>query len=144
MHSPKFAAKAKILAATINGTSLAKAWKSKVRNELRRQLIPDSVEFLDFHVRAEAACTSLAQEIDAGTYAPSHVTRLRVEKSNGLCRLVALPDIKDALVLQVLADSLWSVLRSKAPTKNAYYAPQDHAFLKMRKGLEDDYGPIAE
>ena len=144
MHSPKFAAKAKILAATINATSLKKAWKTKVRNELRRQLIPDPVEFLDFHIEADASCASLAQEIDAGTYAPSHVTRLRVEKGNGLCRLVALPDIKDALILQVLADALWSVLRSKAPTQNAYYAPQDHAFLKMRKGLENDYGPIAE
>jgi hypothetical protein len=144
MHSPKFKAKARTLAGTINTSSLRNSWKKKVRDDVRKQIIPDPVEHLDFHVVADAACEALATEITSGSYLPNQVTRVTTEKSKGLCRLIVIPNIRDVLVLQVLADSLWSVLKSKAPTKNAFYAPKDHAFLKMRHGLEDEYGPVSE
>jgi len=144
MHSPKFRAKSKTLSASINASSLLASWKAKVRDDLRRQIVPDPVEFLDFHSNIGSACQGLATEIQSGTYVTSHVTRVTSEKSKGLCRLIVLPHVRDALVLQVLADALWVELKGKAPTDKAYYAPKDHAFIKMKLGLEDDYGPISE
>ena len=144
MHSPKFKTKAHTLTATINPSSLRNSWKKKVRDDVRRQIIPDPVEHLDFHVIADAACEALATEITSGSYLPSQVTRITIEKSKGLCRLIVMPNIRDVLVLQVLADALWNILKTKAPTKNAFYAPKDHAFLKMKLGLEDEYGPMSE
>lgn len=144
MHSPKFKAKARTLSTTINASTLRTSWKKKVRDDVRKQIIPDPVEHLDFHVVANAQCEALATEITSGSYLPSQVTRVTTEKSKGLCRLLVIPNIRDVLVLQVLADSLWSILKTKAPTKNAFYAPKDHAFLKMKLGLEDEYGPVSE
>jgi hypothetical protein len=72
------------------------------------------------------------------------VTRITSEKSKGLCRLLVIPNIRDVLVLQVVADNLWATLRGKSPTKKSFYAPKDHAFLKMRRGLEDEYGSMSE
>lgn len=144
MHSPKFAAKVKTLSGSINATSLAYSWKKKVRDDLKRQIIPDPLEYLDLHVSHPAICAAISTEIHAGSYVPSHVTRLTSEKSQGLCRLLVLPDARDALVLQVLADSLWSELKQAAPSDKSFYAPKDHAFSnsKPKKGLEDEYGPI--
>jgi hypothetical protein len=144
VHSPKFEAKSKSLAATINPATLLQSWKKKVRDDLRRQVIPDPVEYLDFHVMAADGCQAIAKEIQSGSYAPSHVTRVTSEKSKGLCRLIVIPNMRDALVLQVLADSLWSEIRNKAPTNKSFYAPKDHAFIQMQHGLEDEYGPIAQ
>jgi len=144
MHSPKFAAKVKILSSSISSGSLEHSWKNKVRDDLRRQIIPDPLEYLDFHINYSAKCASIANEIQAGSYVPSHVTRITSEKSQGLCRLIVIPDPRDALVLQVLADSLWNEIRKAAPTDKSFYAPKDHAFGKMKKGLEDEYGPIGQ
>jgi hypothetical protein len=128
MHSPKFEAKARTLSATISASSLRNSWKKKVRDEVRRQIIPDPVEHLDFHVIVDAACEALATEITSGSYLPSQVTRVTTEKSKGLCRLIVIPNIRDVLVLQVLADALWSVLKGKAPTKNAFMLPRTTPF----------------
>jgi hypothetical protein len=44
---------------------------------------------------------------------------------------LVIPAVKDALILQTLSDALWAELETKAPSKNAFYAPQDHKFSKM-------------
>ncbi len=144
MHSPKFSEKVKTLSSSINATNLSLSWKGKVRNDLKRQIIPDPIEYLDFHINVQAVCASIASEIQSGSYIPSHVTRVRAEKSKGLCRLLVIPDARDALVLQVLADVLWVELKKSAPSDKAFYAPKDHAFSKPKRGLEDEYGPIGQ
>lgn len=144
MHSPRFRAKIRSLSNSINETSLTDSWKKKVRNDLKRQLIPDTVEYLDIHVNIAAHSTNISSDIRSGNYSPSHVTRLTSEKSKGLCRIIVIPDPTDAIILQVLADSLWIELRKSAPSQNSFYAPKDHAFAKMKYGLENEYGPIAE
>jgi hypothetical protein len=144
MHSPRFKAKIRSLSNSINEISLADSWKKKVRNDLKRQIIPDAVEYLDIHVNIAAHAANIASDIRSGNYIPSHVTRLTSEKSKGLCRIIVIPDPTDAIILQVLADSLWIKLRKAAPSQNSFYAPKDHAFSKMKYGLENEYGPIAE
>lgn len=144
MHSPKFTAKIKALSSSINASTLTTSWKKKVRDDLKRQIIPDPVEYLDIHINHASVCASIANEIQSGSYITSHVTRITSEKSKGLCRLIVIPDPRDALVLQVLADSLWIELKKSAPSTKSYYAPKDHKFSKIRNGLEDEYGPIAQ
>ena len=109
---------------------------------MRKQPIPDPIEHLDFHVGLDANCTSLAADVCSGNYIPSSPTRFLSEKSKGLCRQLVIPSVKDALVLQLLSDALWIDLRSKAPSKNAFYAPQDQGFAKAGKGEVSEYGPL--
>ncbi len=141
MQSPKFAAKKKDLEQVINPFRLKATWKTKVRESLRRQSVPDVLEHLDFHIRLDAMCASIAAEVCSGGYIPQPSARLLVEKSKGLCRQVVLPAVKDALVLQTLSDALWAEIRGKAPSQNAYFAPEDHGFSNV-KGHSTEYGAI--
>jgi hypothetical protein len=53
-----------------------------------------------------------------------------MEKSKGLCRLIALPAPEDALLLQALANTLWKEIEPKAPSKSSFFAQEDQPFKK--------------
>ena len=110
---------------------------------MRRQLIPDPIEHLDFHTKLDAACAAIEAEIITGSYIPRPPIRFLSEKSRGLCRQIVVPSVKDALVLQALSDALWVELRTKAPSKRSFFAPHDHQFSKQIKGHSSEYGPLA-
>jgi reverse transcriptase-like protein len=143
MKSPKFHLKKKDLEEVINVPRLKSRWKDKVREAMRRRPLPDPLENLDFHVRLEFACTELVSEVTSGVYAPKSPLRLLSEKSKGLCRQLVIPSVNDALLLQTLSDALWEEIKTKAPSPNAKYAPNDHGFSKIIKGQSSEYGPIS-
>lgn len=142
MHSPKFANKKDDLSKIVNSFRLKSTWKSKVRNAMRNQPIPDVVENLDFHVNLEARCTSISNEILTALYIPRPATRLLSEKSKGLCRQIVIPTVKDALILQTLSDAIWTEIKHKSPTSKSFYAPEDHSFSKTINGEANPYGPV--
>lgn len=147
MHSPKFQQKAAEFKRIVAASVLANLWKKKrgVRDHMRKQIVPDAVEFLDFHMQHRQRCASLEALICSGDYIPSPILRMKVEKGKGLCRQVALPSPAEALVLQALSDSLWREIKQKAPSPTAFFAPQDQPFSKLNPLSEEDefgYGPI--
>jgi hypothetical protein len=109
---------------------------------MRNQPVPDPLEYLDFHIGIDAVCESIAAEVCSGAYIPQRPIRLLSEKSKGLCRQLAIPSAKDALVLQTLSDALWVDLRAKAPSPNSFYAPNDNRFTEMIKGHTSEYGQL--
>lgn len=147
MHSPKFKQKAAEFKRIVAGSVLATLWKKKrgVRDHMRKQIVPDAVEHLDFHMQHRQRCTALESLICSGDYIPSPILRMKVEKGKGLCRQIALPSPSEALVLQALSDSLWRDIKAKAPSRTAFFAPQDQPFSKlnpMQDEREMGYGPI--
>jgi hypothetical protein len=128
MKSPKFALKRDDIRAVISVPRLKSRWKQNVRDAMRTQPIPDPLEHLDFHVKLDSNCTAIEAEVASGAYAPRAPIRFIAEKSKGLCRQLVIPSIKDALILQTLSDALWDDIRKKAPSKNAFYAPNDQQF----------------
>jgi hypothetical protein len=142
MQSPKFPLKKKDIGEVIDLPRLKSVWKNKFRDAMRRQLVPDPIENLDFHTQLDAMCSAITAEVNSGAYIPRPAIRLLSEKSKGLCRQIVIPTIKDALILQALSDALWVDLSKKAPSKNAFYAPADHSFTKTVKGHTNEYGSI--
>ena len=142
MESPKFPHKKVDIEQVINKSNLKSKWKSKVRDAIRKFPIPDSLEYLDFHVRLDSECAAVASEVGNGAYLPHPPQRLLAEKSKGFCRQLVFPMPRDALILQALSDALWVELKKKAPSKNAHYAPNDHSFSKMIRGQTNEYGPV--
>jgi hypothetical protein len=142
MQSPKFASKRADIQQVINAANLRSRWRHKVRDALRKQPIPDPIEHLDFHINLDSICNSIAAEVCSGQYIPRPPIRYLSEKSKGLCRQLVIPSPKDALVLQGLSDALWTELREKAPSKNSFYAPNDHRFSQIIRGYTDEYGPV--
>lgn len=147
MHSPKFQQKALEFKRIVASSVLATLWKKKrgVRDHMRKQIIPDAVEFLDFHMEHRQRCAALEALICNGDYIPAPILRMKVEKGKGLCRQIALPSPAEALVLQALSDSLWREIKNKAPSPTAFFAPQDQPFSKLNPMNDEDefgYGPI--
>lgn len=142
MRSPKFSLKRPDIAEVINVSRLKSRWRQRVRDAMRNQPVPDPLEYLDFHIGLDAICESIAAEVCSGAYIPQRPIRLLSEKSKGLCRQLAIPSAKDALVLQTLSDALWVELREKAPSPNSFYAPNDNRISEIIKGHTSDYGPL--
>lgn len=142
MQSPKFPLKKPDIQEIINPGRLRSRWKEKVRDAMRHQPIPDPLENLDFHIGLDAICEAIAAEVCSGAYIPNRPTRLLSEKSKGLCRQLVIPSARDALIVQTLSDALWVELREKAPSKNAFYAPNDNRFSRMVRGQTSEYGPL--
>lgn len=112
---------------------------------MRGQVVPDAVEFLDFHVQLTQRCDEIETSVCNGAYTPKATLRLKAEKSQGLCRQLVLPSPEDALVLQALSNALWKEIKDKSPSKNSFYAPQDQPFQIKNRELEQDewgYGPV--
>lgn len=142
MQSPKFPLKLADIKTVINAARLKSRWKEKVRESLRRQRIPDPIEHLDFHTSLDGECLSIVAAVHSGGYIPSRPIRLLVEKSKGLCRQIVIPSVADALVLQTISDALWDEIKHKAPSKNAFFAPDDHKFSQVIKGQSSEYGAL--
>nr|CAD6413779.1 MFS transporter [Rhizobium sp. Q54] len=49
------------------------------------------------------------------------------------------PHPQDLLLLQTLSDTLYQQIKEAAPSKNAFFEPQDHSFSKLR-GQDPEYG----
>ena len=143
MQSPKFPLKRKDIQKVINVARLKSRWKVKVRDSMRRKSIPDPIENLDFHKNLDAACLSIETEVITGIYIPQPPARFLSEKSKGLCRQLVIPAVRDALILQTLSDDLWVELRTKSPSQNSFYAPEDHGFSKAIAAEDDGYGSFA-
>lgn len=145
MQSPKFPQKVKHLKGIVSASILQRIWLKHIRDRMRKQVMPDPIEFLDFHVNLKQRCWELESLVCSGGYLPRPVVRLKVEKSKGLCRQIALPSPEDALLLQALSNALWKAIEPKAPKANSFYAQQDQAFSKKNPTNDDDefgYGPI--
>ena len=117
MYSPKFPLKIDDLRKVVNVGRLKGVWKSKVREAMRNQPIPDPLENLDFHARLNSNCEAIEAEVCSASYIPRPPDRFLSEKSKGLCRQLVIPSVKDALILQTLSDAIWAEIRLKAPTK---------------------------
>jgi len=73
MYSPKFPLKIDDLRKVVNVGRLKGVWKSKVREAMRNQPIPDPLENLDFHVRLNSNCEAIEAEVGRDVL-PQHVT----------------------------------------------------------------------
>lgn len=142
MLSPRFPFRAEELQDVFSRSRLASTWRNKVRYKLRNQLLPDPIEHLDTHRNLAAVCQSIERKVLGGSYAPASVRRVLAEKSKGLCRQLVVPSAEDALVLQCLSDSLYSDIKGKAPSPQAYFEPDDQRFNQVRADLfaEPRYG----
>lgn len=143
MESPKFPHKRRDLEQVISVSALKFFWKKKVRNFLRHQPVPDPLEHLDLQIALTQNCEAIFASVCSGTYIPHPPMRLLSEKANGLCRQLVIPRARDALLLQTLSDALWREVKHKAPSSNAFYAPNDQRFSHWHGGHSSEYGPIA-
>lgn len=135
-RSPKFFLREKVISTIISQGTLKSTWKKKTHTDFRNFIITDPIDLLDVNERIDDICRKIVTQIKSGEYTVSRVKRYLIEKSRGLCRQMTVPSVEDALTLQCLADAFWNDIKSKAPSKNAFFEPKDHTFSK-----DDDEQP---
>ncbi|MDX8494008.1 RNA-directed DNA polymerase [Mesorhizobium sp. VK22B] len=139
--SPKFFLREKVIAQIVNYENLRKTWKEKTHTDFRNFFLPDPIDYLDVNIQIDDICKRIVSKIKSGEYSVSGTKRYLVEKSKGLCRQMTLPSVEDALTLQCLADAFWNEIKSKGPSKNAFFEPKDHTFSKTSDDIPE-YGSI--
>ncbi len=140
-RSPKFFLREKTIAEIVNHSSLVSTWKKKTHTDFRNFFLTDLVDYLDVNISINDVCARIVSKIKAGEYSVSGTKRYTVEKSKGLCRQMTLPSVADALTLQCLADVFWKEIKSKSPSKNAFFEPKDHSFSR-NDANEPEYGSV--
>ena len=101
---------------------MERAWQHYVFAGLRKQELLDLHDYFDFHHNRKARCRQIRTQVLEGRYKPKTPLFVRVEKSRGVCRRLAIPAAEDALVLQTLVESVSRTILATAPSENAFYS----------------------
>ena len=115
---------------------VASIWRSIVRDQLRNLDIRDLYDHYDFNYHIEERAQAIRSDILAGTYHVSLPLIYRIEKKFGICRHIVIPQPIDALVLQVLVESIADRLIRKQPSKNAFYSRDKHKLAKPHEAFQ--------
>ncbi len=144
MLSPKFKFSIPIIEKHVNSSRIAYVWKSKIRMQLRKQIIWDIIEFKDIDNSIDAFSKEISTDITSASYKVDKPHTYLVEKSRGLCRQMTMVGPKDLVLLQCLSSALHDQIKSKSPSNSAFFEPGDMKWSQGKMTLGDsDYGSIA-
>jgi hypothetical protein len=137
MHTERFRQLRKVdLAGSFNKRSVIQVWRKIVRGQLRSLDIKDLFDHYDFNYNIEDRAISVKNDILNGTYKVSTPLIYRIEKKYGVCRHLVIPQPIDALVLQVLVESIAKKIIDKQPSKNSFYSRDKHNVPKPHEAVE--------
>lgn len=129
----------KDLAECFDKKRVTQVWREIVKNQLRKMDILDLHDYYDFNVSIEVQASQISDEILAGQYASSKPLIYKVEKKLGICRHLMIPTPSDALVFQVIVESISKELHKKAPSKKAYYSRESSRPKLPHESGDDSY-----
>jgi hypothetical protein len=113
-------------------------WRKIVKNQLRNLDLKDLYDHYDFNYNIDERAIAIKNEILSGTYKISQPLIYRIEKKFGVCRHLVIPQPIDALVLQVLVETIADNILSNQPSENAFYSRDKHNVSLPHTA--DDYG----
>lgn len=118
--------------------NIANIWRKVVRGQLRRADIYDIYDYYDFNYNIDERALLIRSELLNGDYQCSKPLIYRLEKKFGVCRHLIMPQPIDALVLQVITETLSPQIRAKQPSDHAFYSQDKHNVKKPHE--IDEYG----
>ncbi len=101
-------------------------WRKIVRDQLRNLDLKDLYDHYDFNYNIDERSQAIRNDILNGTYKVSQPLIYRIEKKFGVCRHIVIPQPIDALVLQVLVETVSVEILNNQPSKNAFYSRDKH------------------
>lgn len=140
MQSPKFDFIRDDLNDAFSPSLLKTEWKKRVKQQIRKQLVFDAIEYRDIDAEISSTIERVRRDITSGDYIVRQPKRYLAEKSKGLCRQMTLIHPRDLLVLERLSRSIYFELKSKSPSKSAFFEPDDGNFSKGFKQEDFEYG----
>lgn len=137
MHTERFRHLRKdALSGILDKEAVSSVWRKIVRNQLRNLDIKDLFDHYDFNFNIDDRAVAIRNDILNGTYKPVSPLIYRIEKKYGVCRHMVIPSPADALILQVLVESVAEQIIAKQPSENAFYSRDKHNVKKPHEGME--------
>ncbi|MEW8442237.1 MAG: RNA-directed DNA polymerase [Candidatus Thiodiazotropha taylori] len=137
MHTERFRQLRKeALSGLLNKKAVSTIWRKIVKDQLRSIEIKDLFDHYDFNYNIEERAQALKVELLEGSYQVSTPLIYRLEKKYGVCRHMVIPQPVDALLLQVLVESVAKDIIDKQPSKNAFYSRDKHNVKKPHEEIE--------
>lgn len=118
--------------------NVSSVWRKIVRGQLRSLDFKDLYDHYDFNYNIEDRATAIRNNILNGIYRVSLPLIYRLEKKYGVCRHIVIPQPIDALVLQVLVESIAEQIIKYQPSENSFYSRDKHNVGKPHDAA--DYG----
>jgi hypothetical protein len=143
MRSPKFKFVRKDLEKLFYESGIRSTWTKNVRQQVKKQALQDIIDFRDFDQDIDITVSNLKNAVLTGLYEPKPAKRFLIEKSQGLCRQMTVVHPQDLLVLEMLSRIVHADLTKAAPTKKAYFQPNDGNFKNRFLPLDEQYGSFA-
>ncbi|MFA7546313.1 MAG: RNA-directed DNA polymerase [Candidatus Cloacimonadaceae bacterium] len=127
MQTERFAQERKqVLENVFNIRAITNIWRKIVKNQLRSADIKDLFDNYDFNYNIDNHAKHLRKRILSGTYRTEQPVFYRIEKKLGVCRLLVIPNPSDALVLQVVIESIARQVLDAQPTDRAFFSRDRH------------------
>ena len=137
MHTDRFRKLRKeSLSNLFDKKKVSSVWRKIVRGQLRSLDFKDLYDHYDFNYNIEDRATAIRNEILNGTYRVSLPLIYRLEKKFGVCRHIVIPQPIDALVLQVLVESIAEQIIERQPSDNSFYSRDKHNVGKPHDAAE--------
>jgi len=137
MHTDRFRKLRKeSLSNLFDKKEVSSVWRKIVRGQLRSLDFKDLYDHYDFNYNIEDRATAIRNEILNGTYRVSLPLIYRLEKKFGVCRHIVIPQPIDALVLQVLVESIAEQIIKHQPSDNSFYSRDKHNVGKPHDAAE--------
>ncbi|UWP96500.1 RNA-directed DNA polymerase [Aliiroseovarius crassostreae] len=143
LQSPKFQFLQSDIKDVFDISLLKEEWKKRTKPQIRKQLVFDAIEYRDIDHDLSRLLHRVRREVSEGNYVVQMPKRYLTEKSRGLCRQMTLIHPRDLLVLERLSRSVYFELKNKAPSKSAFFEPDDGKFAKGFKQSDFEYGSFA-
>ena len=137
MHTDRFRKLRKeSLSNLFDKKEVSSVWRKIVRGQLRSLDFKDLYDHYDFNYNIEDRATAIRNEILNGTYRVSLPLIYRLEKKFGVCRHIVIPQPIDALVLQVLVESIAEQIIKHQPSDKSFYSRDKHNVGKPHDAAE--------
>lgn len=143
MQTPKFQFLQSDIKDVFKISLLKEEWKKRTKPQIRKQLVFDAIEYRDFDQNISRLLQRVRREVVEGNYVVQMPKRFLTEKSRGLCRQMTLIHPRDLLVLERLSRTIYFELNLKAPSKSAFFEPDDGNFAKGFNQSDFEYGSFA-
>ena len=118
--------------------NIVETWRNIVKDQIRSLDIKDLYDYYDFNYNIEERAESIRNEILEGNYKSKSILVYKLEKKFGICRHMVIPQPSDALILQVITDSIVENVLKIQPSSKTYYSRERHS-LKLPHEISNSY-----
>jgi hypothetical protein len=136
-HTWRLERRKAILLKILDPTKLERVWKEYLKDGFRQQHISDLHDYNDWNNNRKIEFRKIISDVTSGSYRARRAFYYTTEKKLGVYRRIAIPSVKDAIILQAFVEFFLPFAVSRQPSHNAFFS-RSHGKKTDRPDIESD------